>query len=428
MANKKIVILGGGTFNHVRAHLALATPAFGETARQLEQMCKDRFTNMDVELILTKMADYRSTIVTNDDVLNYVRDHIVFDYHTKIVFFNAAMTDFTGSIDDELPSKTGQRLESKFQHNMILTAAEKVIGKIRNDWYDFNVETMEFVKRQNGRKDIFLIGFKTTTNASKKEMFEKGLNLCKKASCNLVLVNDIATRTNMIVTPEEGVYEFDYPDGRKDALLNLVNMAWHRTHISFTRSTVVDGAPVAWNDAQIYPSLRTVVNWCIEQGAYKPFNGVTTGHFAAKVGEREFLTSIRKTNFNQIAANGMVRVETDGNDSVIAYGTKPSVGGQSQRIIFDKFNDVDCIVHFHCPLKKDARDNIQVMSQYEYECGSHECGTNTANGLRKHGNFYAVMLDRHGPNIVFNHTVDPKEVIDFIEANFDLSIHTSGYM
>ena len=124
----------------------------------------------------------------------------------------------------------------------------------------------------------------------------------------------------------------------------------------------------------------------------------------------------------------MVRVETDGNDSVIAYGTKPSVGGQSQRIIFDKFNDVDCIVHFHCPLKKDARDNIQVMSQYEYECGSHECGTNTANGLRKHGNFYAVMLDRHGPNIVFNHTVDPKEVIDFIEANFDLSIHTSGYM
>lgn len=428
MANKKVVIVGGGTFSHVRAHLALATPAFGETAKQLASMCQEQFTNMDVELILTKMADSTSPIMTNDDVFNYIRDNVVFDYHTKVVFFNAAMTDFTGTIDDEEPSKFGQRLESKFQYNMVLTAADKVIGKIRNDWYDFHPETMEYVKKQNARKDIFLVGFKTTTNASKEEMFKKGLNLCKKASCNLVLVNDIATRVNMIVTPEEGVYEFDYPDGREDALRNLVKMAWYRTHLTFTHSTVIDGQPVAWNDAQVYPVLRDVVDWCVTQNAYKPFNGVTTGHFAAKIGEREFLTSIRKSNFNDIAKNGMVRVVTDGEDSVIAYGTKPSVGGQSQRIIFDRFQDVDCIVHFHCPLKKDHRDDICVKSQYEYECGSHQCGINTANGLHKHGNLYAVMLDNHGPNIVFNHQVPKEEVIDFIAANFDLSQHTSGYL
>lgn len=29
--NKKCIIIGGGTFNHVRCHLALAAPAFGET-------------------------------------------------------------------------------------------------------------------------------------------------------------------------------------------------------------------------------------------------------------------------------------------------------------------------------------------------------------------------------------------------------------
>ena len=124
----------------------------------------------------------------------------------------------------------------------------------------------------------------------------------------------------------------------------------------------------------------------------------------------------------------MVRVTTNGDDSVIAYGTRPSVGGQSQRIIFDQYQDVDCIVHFHCPLKKDHRDDVNIMSQYEYECGSLECGTNTAKGLRKHGNLSAVMLDNHGPNIVFNHNVSTEEVIDFIEANFDLSQHTSGYL
>jgi hypothetical protein len=84
-------------------------------------------------------------------------------------------------------------------------------------------------------------------------------------------------------------------------------------------------------------------------------------------------------------------------------------------------------VHFHCPLLENPRDIIQVMSQKEYECGSHQCGENTANGLSVHGNLYAVMLDNHGPNIVFNNDIDPKEVIDFISANFDLSASTSGY-
>jgi hypothetical protein len=70
---------------------------------------------------------------------------------------------------------------------------------------------------------------------------------------------------------------------------------------------------------------------------------------------------------------------------------------------------------------------IPVVSQREYECGSHQCGENTANGLSKFGNLYCVMLDNHGPNIVFNHSIDPQEVIDFINDNFDLGRSTSGF-
>jgi hypothetical protein len=36
------------------------------------------------------------------------------------------------------------------------------------------------------------------------------------------------------------------------------------------------------------------------------------------------------------------------------------------------------------------------------------------------------MLDNHGPNIVFNHSIDPQEVIDFIVENFDLALKTGG--
>lgn len=405
--NKKVIIMGGGTFSHVRAHLALAAPAFGNTAKQLFSLCEEKFTNMDVELVLTKMADSNSSLVTNDDVSNFV-DSIINDNTVKVVLFNVAMCDFEGSIDDVKSGKHAKRLESSNEATIHLTSSQKIISRIREN-----------------RKDIFLVGFKTTAGASQQEQFSKGLNLMKNASCNLVLANDIITHSNFIITPEEGVYgkEMD----RMECLKEIVNIAYFRTHLTFTRSTVVSGEPVSWSDSRIPDELREVVNWLIEEGAYKEFNGATTGHFAAKLAENRFLTSIRKTNFNDIANNGMVLVETDGEDNVISYGAKPSVGGQSQRIIFNRYGDSNCIVHFHCPLKDKPMHKIPVVSQKEYECGSHQCGENTANGLEKFGNLYCVMLDNHGPNIVFNNSINPMEVIRFIDVNFNLKASTSGF-
>ena len=72
MIKKQIHIYGGGTFSYVRTHLALAMPAFGETAKKLEILCKERFHNMDVNLHLTKMANSDSKLVTNEDVEAHV--------------------------------------------------------------------------------------------------------------------------------------------------------------------------------------------------------------------------------------------------------------------------------------------------------------------------------------------------------------------
>lgn len=406
--NKKVVIIGGGTFSHVRTHLSLATPAFGKTAKSLYEKCKDKFPNMDVELVLTKMADSNSKIVTNEDVSKYI-DELVEDNTVKIVFFNVALCDFDGQIGQTESGKYESRLESSEKgHKMWLTPTEKIINKIRKT-----------------RKDIFLIGFKTTSNATQEEQFNKGLNLLKNSSANVVLANDVVTHSNFIVTPEDGVYGKGM--SRDQVLDELVDMAWHRSHLSFTRSTVVDGEAVAWSDARVPSALRTVIDYCVTEGAYKEFKGATTGHFAAKLGNNEFLTSIRKTNFNDIDKHGMVLVRTTGDDEVIAYGYRPSVGGQSQRIIFERYSETDSIVHFHCPLKENHKDDIPVVSQREYECGSHQCGENTANGLGAFGNLFCVMLDNHGPNIVFNSTIDPQEVVDFINNNFDLGATTSGF-
>ena len=406
MKNKQIHIYGGGTFSYVRTHLALAMPAFGETAKKIKILCEERFDNMDINLHLTKMADSSSNLVTNEDVEAHVLA-LKEDFDTKIVFFNVAMTDFSGHVYNEkvVSGKYADRLLSKNNYVLGLLPKKKVLKQIRDN-----------------RKDIFLVAFKTTSGATEQEQYLAGLNLMKKNSCNLVLANDVITRVNMIITPEEAKYHVT--TDRNEALKQLVDMSFYRSHLSFTHSTVVDGTPVDWNSDMVFSSLREVVNLCIEQSAYKPFNGATVGHFACKIGEKEFLTSIRKSNFNDLDKNGLVRVITDTEDTVTAYGAKPSVGGQSQRIIFSEHNDYDCIVHFHCPIKEGSK--VPVVSQREYECGSHECGQNTSNGLKRFDNLSAVMLDNHGPNIVFNRKINPERVTAFINTFFDLSQKTGG--
>jgi len=423
--NKRVVIIGGGTFSHVRNHLSLAAPAFGRTARVLNRICQESFSKMDVVPILTRMAgknlnrhsakllaeikdkDFDARLITNQDI-SILLDHLTQDDKTKIIFMSAALVDFDGQIGETISDKHATRLlTNDGETTMRLTPAEKIISKIRKT-----------------RKDIFLIGFKTTTGKSADEQYIAGLELCKRASCNLVLANDTVTRLNMVVTPEEARYGVSTV--RERTLQELVEIAKLRSHLTFTRSTVVSGEPVPWNSELVPNSLRTVVNYCIEQGAYKPFGGSTAGHFACKLDDQTFLTSIRKTDFNRISEIGLVKVKTDGPDTVIAYGAKPSVGGQSQRIVFNDHPGYDCIVHAHVPIREGSE--VPVVSQREFECGSMACGQNTSRGLKQFGNLSAVYLNEHGPNIVFHHSIDPKEVIDFINKNFDLSQKTGGFV
>lgn len=442
---KHIHVIGGGTFNHVRTHLALAAPAFGGLARTI---CRKLIQNpkvipTDVEadanyithLHMTRMAalghesekdalglypsdpsDYEVVIekdhpVTNQDVMDLV-DRLCTDPETGIIFMTAAICDFDGQIDDEPSGKMAPRLQSRAgEVTMTLTPAEKVVGRVR--------------RSPHNRKDIFLVTCKTTRGATDDEMFMAGLRLLKGSSCNLVLVNDVLRRQNMIVTPEQARY--CVTTDRTEVAEALVEMTLSRSQGRFTRSTVKEGQPVRWDSPEIPPSLRTVVDHCIGKGAYKDLlgNDRTVGHFAVKVGENRFLTSQRNTNFNRLAETGLVAVEAVDDTQVVAYGARPSVGGQSQRIIFREHPEVDCIVHFHCPLKPEFQGKFPTRAQFAHECGSHECGQNTSDGLDLvEDGIKAVFLDHHGPNIVFHRSTDPQKVIRFIDRHFDLARHT----
>ena len=426
--NKKIHIISGGTISHIATHLALSAPAYGKTGATLSLMCRDIMPLLDTVLHSTKMSqhstfgplDPKTRPQTNEDIQALV-DDLVSREDTKIIFMPVALCDFNVStIQCSHPDKdysatisdvgkNAKRLSThgEHQYELHLVPAPKVISTIRKT-----------------RKDIFLVGFKTTDGVDEKEQYLAGLGLLKEASCNLVFANDVKTGLCMVITPEEARYHVTKE--RNDALRGLVEMTHLRSHLTFTRSTVIAGDSIPWNSDSVPSALREVVNHCIKNNAYKPFRGATVGHFAAKLSEDTFITSKRKTNFNDLEKIGLVKIKTDGPDTVFAYGAKPSVGGQSQRIVFSEHPEYDCIVHAHVPKREGSL--VPTMSQREFECGSHSCGSNTSNGLRKFGNLSAVYLDQHGPNVVFHSSIDPQEVIDFIEANFDLSQKTGGYV
>ena len=417
---KRIVIMGGGTVNHVRNHLAVCAPAYGGTARNLGRMFNNRLqadglaSQYQVEVVLTKMADSNSKLETNAQVADYV-DSLIADPTVKVVIFNVALADFEGTIDGAESGKYADRLRTKQGAcTMVLTPSEKLISRFRAV-----------------RKDLFLVGFKTTADQSSSVQYSRGMELLKKNSVNLVVANDTVTRNNMIVAPEEARYS--ETTNRGDMLAFLTKMVVSRMQNHFTRSTVIEADPVKWNSDLVPASLRDVVNYCIEHGAYKPVLGKTAGHFAVKVVEGKLLTSIRKTNFNQLDQIGLVKIESSSDDEVIAHGARPSVGGQSQRIIFHEHPELDCIVHFHCPVKVDAPalTQIPVKEQWPNECGSHECGRNTSRGLNRidlgdGDSLSVVFLEGHGPNIVFNRATPAAKVQHFIECNFDLSAKTGG--
>ncbi len=411
MGTPKLVhVVGGGTRQYLDgSHLYLGSKAMGNTAKQIAQICREHSSVMDVELTLTAMAGGNSGLDTNEDLADFVGE-LTTDKRTKIVFWTPSVLDFHLSLERH----EGRLKTSDGERSGTLVPTEKLLEQFRHG--------------AHGRKDIFLVACKQTAGATEAELYTQALLMMKRSGANLVLANDALSRINMIVVPEEGAYMVS--TDREAVLRELVAMAYLRSHLTFTRSTVIAGVPVPWSSDLVPAALRDVVDHCIAGGAYKLVNGVTAGHFAVKLNDTTFLTSQRRTNFNRLAEIGLVKVTTDGPDAVLAYGTKPSVGGQSQRIVFSEHPGMDCIVHFHCPIKKNS--NVPIVSQREFECGSHECGQNTSRGLGEvtlaDGSVIkAVYLDHHGPNIVFSSSVDPQLVIKFIEENFDLAEKTGGY-
>lgn len=346
-------------------------------------------------------------LVTNDDVEQLI-DKLLQDKSVGTIIMNVALCDYEAipinGIDNGWHA---DRLKTSEGNVTIeLTPTDKIIGKIRRK-----------------RPDIFLVGFKTTTNETSENQFLIALKMMKKTKCNLVLANDTVTRNNMIITPEETIY--GETTNRDDAIKELCDMIRMRQNLTYHRGNFIEGENSDFSEAP--ENFKAVINFLIENGGYieNNGNGFTPGHFGYrnKHGNTlSFFSSQRGVNHNEVTKNGMTFVFFNENDDVCYLGTKKaSVGARSQALLFKENPEYDFIIHTHNPLKEGSL--IPTTPQKPFQCGSMECGINTVKNLGDFDNgIKAVFLEKHGINLIFKQDTKAKDVIQFLKDNIELLV------
>lgn len=190
-----IHIFGGGTVQHVRNHAALCAPAYGKTARQLF----DQLGAGIAQLHLTRMADYRSPMETNEDVEVRLQE-VLADPSSRAVVFNVALCDYAGQIGDVPSGKYAQRLSSREGTQLMqLTPTKKLLAIVKAT-----------------RPDILLVGFKTTADAVQRMQHRLALRQIAETGADWVFANDTVTRHNLLVN-SDGFF-----NGAREKMLELL--------------------------------------------------------------------------------------------------------------------------------------------------------------------------------------------------------------
>ena len=499
---KKIYVISGGTMVHIRPHFAISAPAYGNVGREVSDRLHKLIwqagnvegniyegepevnkTGLDVVPVFTRMASHQVSqagtlkgkvviqkaglkrLETNDDMAQLVT-YLVAQPDTRAIILAAAICDWEPSymsqdevrqaksrVDGKPTGEPWVQLDGEFMENKFGKDKPRLSSRLKGAEDHRKGVSIHFRAAKkilpsiragaNGRKDVFLVSFKTTAGVTREETYAAGLRSLKGSSSNLVFANDVQNHHNVVVTPEEFPY---YGDDRDDALDTLCEMIYDRVQLDFVRTTVIEGERAQigalHESGDIPANFAPVLRHCLDAGAYKvlPWKDSTSGHFGTLVSDHDFvrISSVRKANHNLVFQEGVAKIYSEEANApqILAAGARPSVGEHTQRMIYEeiknKGGEVHSIIHFHCPLRLEHEKgsgiiDVPTRPQKPYECGSVQCGLNTATGMMEiYPGIWAVHLDGHGPNIAWHRDVPALAVVKFIGERWVLSEKSGG--
>lgn len=384
MNKKQVYVVAGGTHsqnsntNHI-CEIAFADEKIGET---LHSLLTQRFAeNANCEKVHTKQFSKHKKgfeTCTNHELQNAFSHYVGPD---RIVVIAASLC----SPDSSTPKEKG--IETR-------PYAEEAIAHIKGS-----------------SRETFVVAYKQTQCTSTEHQYKIALTFLRKTKINLVLCFDSQLQVWMVVAPEEATYHVT--TDRMECFKGLVDMIWHRCQNTYVRTNVIVGDMIQLEKSStISVEFKQIMNHCMANHVFKLCNGITVGHFAYKLNDEKFYSSIRKYDHRERVVMTEVRASED---KIICVGGKPSAGVQVQRMIFKEHPELNCVLHFHCPLLPSV--SLPTTSQREFDCGSLECAKNTLQAMRKAEHIWVAYSENHGPTLAFNHS-HYREVMKFMDRHF----------
>lgn len=225
---KKVIFISGGTMVHIRPHLSLCAPAYAN----ISNLFYNEFQEKNIKKLLpfeyiqtfTKMADSKSHIETNEDMVGYVKE-LIRDPSVKCIIMAAAICDFdVSSIETYTTSsldigKQFDRLKSNEEVSLNLVQSDKIVSLIKKH-----------------RPDILLISFKTTSGDSLDYLTNKCIESMEVNDSDFVFGNDIKNKVNILIDSSDKLTEDDSLrnfirielDTRSNLVKSLVNKITER--------------------------------------------------------------------------------------------------------------------------------------------------------------------------------------------------------
>jgi len=198
-----IVIFSGGTMVHVTPHFSLCAPAYGKVGVNLYDRLSVLTRGLPFTITHHQSRMAGGTFETNKD-LKSLLTKVLEDPSVKGIVMASAICDFDPTMLTSLDTvvsdfgKTAKRLSSKESYLLRITPADKLVSLIKLK-----------------RPDITVMAFKTTSKEILPSLEAKSRARVNDGSADIVLGNDIATYTNIVVSSGDSTY---VAKDRKDAI------------------------------------------------------------------------------------------------------------------------------------------------------------------------------------------------------------------
>lgn len=327
-----------------------------------------------------ELQDAVNEVLQRQHVDYFVHSMAVADYHVKGVWEPEALRE-------SLEGQAGSSIKA----DKVSSASERLFIELAP-----NPKIIDQIRVLSPR--TFLVGFKLLHDVQQQELFDVGFNLLRRARCNMILANDLASI-------RQGHHDalLIYPEKRYDVLVGKAEIAEQLVQAMVTRASVrhthsIQSAQTHEVDDHTVERFHAVGQALAVDDLLPRVEGGTYGNMSERLAGDGFIITGRNVDKTNIVPERLVhvrQVEDDDDPSVYAHvhylgSVKPSIDAAIHALVYRSRPDINALVHVHTP----AIFAELALTAHNWPCGSDKEAQEIVEGFSQGG--AVVQMHKHG--------------------------------